>query len=215
MRLCIFLLLSVIIFGSCADHKPVVKESKFAVLVAQYKEINIDTFRVYSTSEILSDTFKFKGTLIDTIIVKQFPKQLLYNFQFDKEYYACFKFFIDSNRTGLITRTPGEYTSSSIKLLVFDTQKDSIVNFSELADNWNDAESDMIKTSWLFRNLDNQINNFIWQRDNFVEDTDDPNKNKLTTTDKFYLTNVFTNEQYPIQKSPAYLPGLLKYFISK
>src|SRR6478735_1302241 len=145
MRQFIFLLLSVAMLASCSDQKPAAKESKFAVFIAQYKEINIDTFRVYSTADILSDTFKFKGVLIDTSFVKQFPERLTFNFQYEREYYACFKFSIDSNRIGLITRTPGDYSPSSIKLLVFDKQKDSLVDFFELADNWHDAEDERIK----------------------------------------------------------------------
>jgi hypothetical protein len=209
MRQCIFLLFAVVVLGSCADQKAVVKESKFAGLISQYKEISIDTFRVYSTSDILSDTFKFKGSLIDTSFIKQFPKRLLFNFPQDKDYYACFRFSIDSNRIGLITRRPADFTSSSIELLVLDSRKDSIVDCFELADTWYDAEDDMIKVSWIFKDADHSIKTFIWKNSSSI--ADEPGAKKIIIA-HYYLVDLSKNKLDTIQTDNG---SMLNNFILK
>jgi hypothetical protein len=209
MKQCLFILIAVFAFVSCINNSAVVKKSKFENFIAQYKEISIDTFRVYSTSDTYSDTFKFKGTLIDTSFIKQFPKRLLFNFPQDKEYYACFKFSIDSNRIGLITRTPGDYTSSSIELLVFDKGQDSIVDCFELADTWYDAEDDSIKVSWIFKDADQSVKTYLWEHNSSI--ADEPNAKKITIT-HYYLVDLSKNKHDTVQTDNA---SMLNKFISK
>ena len=130
------------------DNTTPVKNNKFDKFLKKFKTITIDTFYVYSNY----DDKRFEGIRIDNIEGKLFPKEIIeqnfINHQLD--IFACYKFLIDSNRIGLIARTPSEYSPTSIKLFIYDTFTNSIINYIEIAEIWGDAGDSMEKQSWLF-----------------------------------------------------------------
>jgi hypothetical protein len=100
--------------------------------------------------------------------------------------YAIYKFAIDTNRLGLITRTPSDYEPSSIKLFIYDKRNDSLTSYIEIAERWGDEGDYMVKNSWLFRDSSKHLHALIdvtHGHDNQVDDTND-----TTVTEKDYYT---------------------------
>ncbi|HLG02609.1 MAG TPA: hypothetical protein VI731_03380 [Bacteroidia bacterium] len=153
------LILSTIVFSclffflSCSDNNnSVATESdtltRFERLLAKYKLISFDTLKVYYDRE-QGVKGKYSGTPLANDEIDLLPDELPGRSNHE-EFYACFKFPIDSSRIGLITRTPSTYESSSIKLLVYDQKADSILYHVELAEEWGDAGEKLSKRSWLY-----------------------------------------------------------------
>jgi hypothetical protein len=125
------------------------KESKYNRLLSKYKKISIDTLKVYSPEELKDE---FNGFELDSADVILFPTDIAQQYFNDPPgLYAIYKFAIDDNRTGLITRTPSKYAPTSIKLFFFDKVKDTITSYIELAENLGDAGDYMRIDSWLFK----------------------------------------------------------------
>jgi len=101
------------------------RESKYGKLLSKFKDISIDTLRIYSpeySSEKLIG--EFVGVELDSTDAILFPNDIeLQHFNDPPGLYAVYKFPVDSNTLGLITRTPSEYVPSSIKLFYFDKIK--------------------------------------------------------------------------------------------
>ena len=150
-----YLVIPVILFLiiGCSNPKEVnsnaKKEKRFETLLSKYKYVKADTLRVHYISGD-EEKSKFYGVLLDSLERRLLP----YGLNDYTEYYAffaCFKFDIDSTRIGLITRSPSNYESSSVKVLVYNTSLDSITYYFELADDWGDAGASFQKTSWLYK----------------------------------------------------------------
>lgn len=119
--------------------------------LSHFKEISLDTFSVYSGSHVEADTFKFKGKELDTLYFSLFPKDETINFEFNPVY-ACFKFSIDGQYTGLILRVPSEYISSWVKIFIWENSSQKFVGKSlPLAEDIGDAGYVMEQRSWLFK----------------------------------------------------------------
>jgi hypothetical protein len=103
------------------------KESKYKGLLSKYRNNSFDTLRVYSPEEL---TGEFKGVELDSADAILFPDDIAQqHFSDTPGLFAVYKFEVDSNRLGLITRTPSEYVPSSIKLFFFDKAKDTITSY--------------------------------------------------------------------------------------
>ena len=151
--------------------------NKLKLLINLYKEINFDTLKVISESK------KYEGIDI--------PRKLAILFSKDLEpsknnkvswYYACYKFKIDSIKIGLITRTPSEYYSSSIKIFIFNTINNKIENSFELAESVGDAGANWIVDSWLIK----QKNILIYRQilETWDHNADDSSYNQIDS--KYY-----------------------------
>jgi len=102
-------------------------------------------------------------------------------------YFATYKFDIDANRTGLLTRSPGQYDASSIKLLIYDKQKDAITDYFEVAELWGDAGDKFEEASWLYKNPDKTINCVLWQQSTHDGKLDGDDDTTKKVSDKYYL----------------------------
>lgn len=149
-----YTIILIFIFISCAreknteikkDEKSEPKVIRNEQLLNKFKTIIIDTFYVYSTYE----NNKFEGVRIEKSEAEIFPEEIIHTYS-EIDIFACYKFIIDSTRIGLIARTPSEYSSTSIKLFIYDKKSNSIINYIELAGSWGDAGDSMEKRSWLF-----------------------------------------------------------------
>lgn len=136
--------------------------SKYEALLNLYQPVTITTFRVFSTTNFYDDTYKFKGKQIDDSMVSLLPQKML-STDDGASYFATYKFAIDANRTGLLTRSPGQYDASSIKLLIYDKQKDAITDFFQIAEKWHDAGDTFEAVSWLYKNTDKTLNCVLWE----------------------------------------------------
>ena len=166
------------------------KESKFKSLLTKYKDISVDTLNVYSAEDLESNSYKFKGTQLDSADVSLFPKTLSEQYFYDHGFFACYKFALDTIRTALITRTPSTYEPSSVKLLIFDKQKDSVTDFVELAETFGDAGDYAEKTSWLFKDERNKYINFMWYQESHDNSVDDEKDTTIQTWNYYYLFDI-------------------------
>jgi len=192
----LFLLLCIIVNGcirrgvddNTITHEKAAPVSAHQQLLSKYITITQDTLHIYSCSEPYADSFYFAGTYLDSAL------SLLLTGNKDHQlnsYYACFQFPIDSTTTGLITRTPSEYTSSSIRLFLYDKQKDTIYPSLELAESWGDAGDYMSKDAWLFWGKEHhQLNCFVWQTNGHDNSMDNEKDTTQTEENLYYLVGI-------------------------
>ncbi|OQP64474.1 hypothetical protein A3860_21130 [Niastella vici] len=176
----LFIPLSLIAVFSCGQQEPINSKakqsnSKFEPLLAQFKDIGIDTLQVYSTQD---STDIMSGRAIDSIGASFFPEEMAQaHFHEPPSLFAIYKFSIDKNRLGLLARTPSEYVPSSIKLFIFDSAKDSITSYIELGETIGDAGDYMIKNTWIFKDTSSKhlqaLVNITQGHDNSVDNPKD------------------------------------------
>lgn len=179
---------------SCDQLKPLKskaqtqKKSKYQNLLVQYSNIAIDTLWVYSPND---STSVYNGRAIDSLNALFFPSDMAQqHFNEPPSLFAIYKFAIDTNRLGLITRTPSEYVPSSVKLFFFDKKKDSLTSYVELGESWGDAGDYMIKNSWLFRDSSNHLYALIDVTQGHDNSADDPKDTTIVEKDYYTLLDL-------------------------
>jgi hypothetical protein len=189
--------------------------SEFTNLLSKFKNISFDTLKVNSSNEESDSAWKFNGTELDSTDAKLFPLEIPEGFFNESGLFACYKFNIDSDRIALISRTPGEYVSSSIKLFIYQKSLDKITDYTELADSWGDAGDWRTLDSWLFIDNNKNLHSFTWEQvghDNSVENEKD------TTTELYnyyYLIDLSKQPIDTISKDSVQLSKLFKGLIEK
>jgi hypothetical protein len=152
-------------------------------LLKLYKNINADTLEIYPQPGEATTPWKYSGTLIDTALLALLPVELR---SYEPFFYACYKFDLDANTIGLITRTPSEYESSSIKLFALHKKTNTITLETELADHWGDAGDAVTKSSWLYRNQQRGWLGILEQF-NYSEDIEDSTAPISETYDYYHF----------------------------
>lgn len=160
--------------------------SHYEALLNLYQPITITTFRVFSTTNFYDDAYKFKGKQIDDALLSLLPKKML-STDDGASYFATYKFAIDANRTALLTRSPGQYDASSIKLLIYDKQKDAITDCFQVAEKWHDAGDTFEAVSWLYKNTDKTLNCVLWEESVHDGKLDDEADTTRKVTTHYYL----------------------------
>lgn len=141
-------------------------------LIHLYKAFEQDTLEILPGAFGDPDTWHFKGTAIDSQL-----QPLLSDRRYNEDYlfYACYKFNLDANTIGLVTRSPSEYESSSVKLFAYHKKTKTITFETELAEEFGDAGDVLIKKSWLYHSPDNGwqaiLENFSSSQYGVPEDT--------------------------------------------
>lgn len=161
-------------------------KSQYAGLLSLYQPVGISTFKVFSTTDFYDAGYKFKGKPITTDLVHLLPKQMLSEDD-GASYFATYQFSIDANRTGLLTRSPGQYDASSIKLLIYDKQKDAITDCFQVAEKWHDAGDAFEAVSWLYQNPDKSISCALWEQSVHDGKLDEEADTTRKVTDHYYL----------------------------
>ena len=183
------------------------KESKYKELLSKFKDRSFDTLKVYSPEEL---TGEYKGVELDSADAVLFPEDIAQqHFNDPPGLFAIYKFSIDSNKIGLIARTPSEYVPSSIKLFLFDRAKDTITSYIELAESWGDAGDYMTKNAWIYKENGKSLRTLIWLmegHDNSVEDERDTTHEERNY---YYLVDLSNGEIDTISKDDQ---GLEKKF---
>jgi len=156
----------------------------------KFKQVSIDTLKVYSAEDLESNSYKYKGKPLDSVDIALFPKEISGLYESDSSFYACYQFNIDSTRIGLITRTPSEYISSSIKLFLFDKKADAITNYFELADQWGDAGDALDKTAWIVRDRKKNIQAFLWVNETLDNSVEDETDSTIESNNYYYLVDL-------------------------
>lgn len=170
------------------NSKPGTKESKYNRLFAYFYNIGIDTLDVASPKDGDSP---FNGKEIDSAGAMLFPEDMRQrHFNQPPQLFGIYKFVIDSNRLGLIARTPSEYVPSSIKLFFFDIKKDTFTNYIELGESWGDAGDFAELNSWIFRDSSKRLQTLIWEHQGHDNSADNPKDTTVVTADYFTLLDI-------------------------
>lgn len=171
------------------------KDNRFDELLAQYEDIKFDTLPVFSVSDINNKPFKFTGKPLDSAAQELLPANLRNgNTTGGPGFYACFKFNMDKEHIGLVTRTPSMYVASSIKLLIYNSAKDSITQYTELAELWGDAGDVYDKKSWLYKDAGAQWRNLILVKETHDNSIENP-ANKTTSVRNAYYQLAITGSR--------------------
>jgi hypothetical protein len=197
-------LLPLLVVLSCGkkDSRTVHNPEQVQHLLSLYKNISFDTLKVASESN--PDAGTYKGTPMDSAAVALLPKPYSTS-QEPNQVYACFSFKIDTHTTGLITRVPSEYVSSSVVLFLFDERKQvCLPGHIELAETLADAGDALVKTSWLMKEKE-KTSAFIHIEENHDHSVDDPNDTLQESWDYYYLVNIEQQKADTISKDNAYL----------
>lgn len=208
------------IFGCDQPKKPltskghVEKKSKYHNLLVQYDNIAIDTLWVYSPTDSPN---VYNGRAMDSITALFFPEDMAQrHFSEPPSLFTIYKFGIDANRIGLITRTPSDYVPSSIKLFFLDRIKDSITSYIELGETIGDAGDYMVKNSWLFRDTSSKhLHVLIDVTQGHDNSVDDPKDTTITEKDYYTLLDLSTPRIDTIFDDKEQLPKKYKNMISK
>lgn len=186
LRISLILPLVVLAAFTAKPGKRMLPPSKYTALLNLYQPINIDNFKVYSTTNFYDEAYKFKGKRLDDAQVKLLPQKAISGDP-GSGLFATYKFIIDANRTGLLTRSPGQYDSSSIKLLIYDKQKDAITDCFQIAEKWADAGDAFEAQSWLYKNSDKTVNCVLWEQSIHDGKLDDEEDTTRKVTENYYL----------------------------
>jgi len=196
---------------ACKEKTPVQnKTSKYKTLFTKYKDIKADTLKIYSLFNEQGQNVGFKGKLFTKKELSLIP----YDLQGDTSFYACYKFKIDSFRTGLITRTPSTYDASSIKLLVHDNRVDSITSYLELAETFGDAGDFADKTSWLIKSK-GKFQVFTWYFEGTYNDIENDNDTTLKTWNTYYTFNLYSDKPDTLSKNEKELSAKYSKLLEK
>lgn len=99
---------------------------------------------------------RYKGKPLGMRYTSLLPVALTEGYEPDEnsepQYFACYRFPINSRFTGLITRTPGEYDITVLSLLYYDHEADSVGYAFELVHDFGDAGDAVYYDTWLIRN---------------------------------------------------------------
>jgi hypothetical protein len=195
MKKLLYLVFIVSFFG-CDQQKPIKSEgtdamltkSKYRNLFAQYLNIGIDTLWVYSPN---GDSSVYNGRPIDSSYALFFPEDMArMHLSEPPSLFAIYKFAIDSNRLGLITRTPSEYVPSSVKLFFYDKRKDSLTSWIEVGETIGDAGDYMLKNSWFFRDNNKRLHVLIDVTQGHDNSVDNPKDTTTSETDYYTLLDL-------------------------
>ncbi|GAA4319227.1 hypothetical protein GCM10023184_03870 [Flaviaesturariibacter amylovorans] len=157
-------------------------------MLKKYEDATFDTLKVYSGDDLGSESYPFRGRLLDRDDIRLFPSEFVQQLEYDSGFFACYKFHLDSSRYGLITRTPSEYEPSSIKLFVLDKKKGVITYYYELAESIGDAGDVSNRTSWLFRQP-NGFGCFTWDEELHYNSVENENDTSIQRWDYFRLAS--------------------------
>jgi hypothetical protein len=190
------------------------KSSKYEHLLSKFKDISFDTLEVYSMGEGGEKNYKYEGVQLDSIDAVLFPVEIARAHFIDPPgLFACFKFKIDSVRSGLIARTPSEYAPTSIKLFVYYSNKDTLLENTELAQYIGDDGALRDINSWLFKSPNNEIQVFTWTHDSEDNTVENENDSTISSSHYFVLSNLSTNKRKELDTAIATLPLNLKKFV--
>ena len=168
------------------------KDSRYAGILAKCKAITIDTLPVYSTVEGLdSGTFSYKGVLIDSIDTHLFSPEISTGDKWDfTKFFACYSFAIDNGHTGIIVRTPASNEPTSVKLFTIDNERDTIINWIELADRFDKGSDVSEKTSWLYRNKTMNLTAYMWIQETYDHGVENENDTTIDLSNHYYVLDL-------------------------
>lgn len=161
---------------------------EFDTLLNAYTPLETDTLEVFSLNNIETDGYLYKGIELSERELIRFPEEYFAEKSTGMGVYACFRFAIDENTTGLITRVPAEYEASDLHLFLYDKETKKISDCGNLARSFGDGGDVNILNSWIIQQGRTKVvySAEIYQHYNWVDDTSD----ETVTTEKTFTKMV-------------------------
>ncbi|MDF3026116.1 MAG: hypothetical protein K0S23_423 [Fluviicola sp.] len=184
------------------------KKSAYDDVLKKFKIISFDTLKVFYDYE----NNLFEGKELTSQEAKFLPMEIYHNYNGQLSgVFACYQFEIDSTRIGLIARTPSEYESSSVKLFIFDTERDKAEkNYIELGQTFGDAGDGLYKASWLFKTKKKEIHSLGYRYQSYDHSVDDPSDSVVEEWRDYYLINCMSRKMDTISTDEAQLKKRFK-----
>lgn len=166
---------------SCSGNNAVTEApigDSSVVLLSQFAEIDPVDLHVYSPFESVAGK-KFEGRKIGS----GFYRFLLFDRNLDRvasdtfeHLYACYKFTMEENKTGLIIRRPSQYDASALDLYIWDNATRKIVSVENLTDAFGDEGWHFVQDAWITRINKDKYFDIVTRRKDFDRDIDDTTK---------------------------------------
>ncbi|MDX2069520.1 MAG: hypothetical protein SFV55_13920 [Haliscomenobacter sp.] len=213
MRQLIIILIISGLLQSCSDNSPKNTTADTSVIdnsdsfLDLFSEINYHDLHIYTPPYDISDhSDKFDGKQID----RSFYPFLVFDNHINPteidtfyHYFACCKFKLTDNKTGLIIRRPSQYSETAIDLYTWDNLAKKVTNIINLADAFGDEGWHFVQDAWIEDiNKDNQLDIVIRKKE-FDQDLDDPTKISRSDTSFVFLGNgkIFKQINYNIDRN--------------
>lgn len=132
----------------------VLKKGDAESFLVLFSEIVIDTFHVYSEPSYHDDP-KFRGKQIGPEFnhLFAFDSELTYSLSDERgpkdSFFACYKFKLAADKTGLLIRIPSNYDLTALDLFVWDNRKGYIESRESLSDAFGDEGYQVGQDSWI------------------------------------------------------------------
>lgn len=180
------------------------KASRFDLIQGLFLNKTIDTFYVYSTWELEDKNYAFKGEPLDSLQVDALPYDIKFGYSFNKDYGACYKFPLNNKQMAMIIRAHGEYVSSSVRLMVFDIEKDSVTKTLYLSDVFGDAGESMVSRSCIFKNSKGEFLILTYRQNSYDHNVNgDANDTIVENWNQYTLINLSKNGGDTLAKDSA------------
>jgi hypothetical protein len=144
-------------------------------LLEVFENVSADTIHVFASDNVESKTYAYNGFKLDSLDLKLFPKEFSEDGNSDYGFYACKRFKIDDERTGLIVRSPGEYVSSSLKLFIYNSRNKTLDYGMELADVVGDAGWLVNMSAKLFFDRNRKLNCILRRLESYDHSAENEN----------------------------------------
>lgn len=179
-----------------------------------FKDVMTDTLFVYSTYEYDDKLYRFHGQEMNVRYKSFFPYHFRYSFD-PGEFYGCMKFPIGEKLIGLICRTPGEYSPTALKLMIYDKLKDSITSYIHVSDVFGDAGEIFHYNSCILRN-NNYVTILTYGHSSVDHSVDEDSKNKAEEHWNHYCKLTFNSGKFDtVSKDSATITNQHREIIKK
>ncbi|MCW3071924.1 MAG: hypothetical protein JWO44_1814 [Bacteroidetes bacterium] len=210
-----FYSLSILLLSACssepADQPVTATAAQQRDLSKNFSDINPDSLYVYSVANTEDKNYKFVGKVLDSSVISIFPYYIRNDERWNREFFGCYKFAIDTSHIALITRVPGEYVSSSLQLFIYDIQRDSVTVQIDLADLWGDAGDFAEHSSCIFYSPDKELKilSYYWSSYDRSVEQETEGDTLIEYWDDFLLRGLSKNPGDTLSKDSA---GIVKNY---
>jgi hypothetical protein len=118
-------------------------------------------------------------------------------------FFACYKFKLSNNKTGLIIRRPSQYSETAIDLYTWDRIEKKVTNIINLSDAFGDEGWHFVQDAWIQDvNSDNKLDVIIRKKE-LDYDLDEPTNISHSDTSIVFLGDgkTFKQSQFKVDKN--------------
>lgn len=214
MRTTILIIFISVTIVACRQNNAVEK-TKFSRLSAFYKDTTFAEIFINPDYAYIDFIYFFRGNKIDSTTFNVLTEKTTHGLPWTEGFYGIYSFKINKQFVGLLTRTPGEYSSTVISLWIYDTKHDSIVNEIQLADNFGDAGASEIINSYLFFDKEKKLNALTYRHYSYDHSVEEETDTIVEEYWNYYLTKLNATSVDTLSTDSIKLHGQFKSQLEK